>query len=66
MLLAPSHSDLGESLLRTTLLEISLGEPDGKTPTGYECEQFSQNLFDILWAIRRDENGPDTNGYIQI
>jgi hypothetical protein len=31
--LAPSHSDLGESLLITTLLGIPLGEPDGKTPT---------------------------------
>ena len=33
MFLATSRSDLGESLLITTLLEISLGEPDGKTPT---------------------------------
>ena len=33
MFLAPSHSDLGESLLITTLLGIPLGEPDGKTPT---------------------------------
>ena len=30
---APSRSDLGESLLITTLLGIPLGEPDGKTPT---------------------------------
>src|SRR6185436_9006477 len=33
MFLAPSRSDLGESLLITTLLGIPLGEPDGKTPT---------------------------------
>ena len=33
MFLAPSCSDLGESLLITTLLGIPLGEPDGKTPT---------------------------------
>ena len=33
MFLAPSHSDLGESLLITTLLGIPLGEPEGKTPT---------------------------------
>ena len=32
MFLAPSRSDLGESLLITTLLGIPLGEPDGKTP----------------------------------
>ena len=32
MFLAPSHSDLGESLLITTLLGIPLGEPDGKIP----------------------------------
>jgi len=31
--LAPSRSDLGESLLITTLLGIPLGEPNGKTPT---------------------------------
>jgi len=31
--LAPSHSDLSESLLITTLLGIPLREPDGKTPT---------------------------------
>ena len=33
MLLAPSLSDLGESLLITTLLGIPPGETDGKTPT---------------------------------
>ena len=33
MLLAPSHSDHGESLLITTLLGIPLVEPDDKTPT---------------------------------
>jgi hypothetical protein len=33
MFLAPSRSDLGESLPTTTLLGVSLGEPDGKTPT---------------------------------
>ena len=33
MSLAPSRSDLGESLLITTLLGIPLEEPDGKTPT---------------------------------
>ena len=36
MFLAPSRSDLGESLLKTTLLEIPLGNPDGKTPTQLE------------------------------
>jgi len=30
--LAPSRSDLGESLLITTLLGIPFGESDGKTP----------------------------------
>ena len=33
MFLAPSRSDVGESLRITTLLGITLGEPDGKTPT---------------------------------
>ena len=33
MFLVPSLSDLGESLLITTLLGIPLGEPDCKTPT---------------------------------
>ena len=33
MFLALSRSDLGESLLITTLLRIPLGEPDGKTST---------------------------------
>ena len=33
MFLPPSHSNLGESLLTTTLLGVYLGEPVGKTPT---------------------------------
>ena len=37
MFLAPSRSDLVESLLITTLLGISLGEPDSKTPTALEA-----------------------------
>ena len=47
MFLAPSRSDLGESLLITTLLGIPLGEPDGKIPTKWVlCERYSGLNFD--------------------
>ena len=40
MFLAPSRSNLGESLLITTFLRIPLGEPDGKTPIAWEKDFF--------------------------
>ena len=50
MFLAPSCSDLGESLLKTTLLGIPLGEPDGKTPTGIEVDRAKIKIIEKLPA----------------
>ena len=53
MFLASSHSDLGKSLLITTLLGIPFGEPDGKTPTagahrGALAKDRQKNLMAFL------------------
>ena len=52
MFLAPSRSDLSESLLITTLLGIFLREPDGKTPTAgahhRDSRQRSTKKFDVI------------------
>ena len=48
MFLAPSCSDLGESLLITTLLGIPLGEPDGKTPTRCELDRLELDPVTFL------------------
>ena len=56
MFLAPSHSDLGDSLLITTLLGIPLGEPGGKTPTAGAhrgaSRQISSEEFDGILHLR--------------
>ena len=56
MFLAPSRSDLGESLLKTTLLGIPLGELDGKTPTAGAhrgaSRQRSSEEFDGILRLR--------------
>ena len=56
MFLAPSRSNLGESLLITTLLGIPLGEPDGKTMTAGAhrgaSRQRSTEEFDGILRIQ--------------
>ena len=53
MFLAPSRSDLGESLLITTLLGIPLEEPDGKTPTGTSKGIMDRRRQGIMDGRRR-------------
>ena len=53
MFLAPLRSDLGESLLITTLLGIPLGEPNRKIPTagahrGAHRQQSTEEFDDIF------------------
>ena len=56
MFLAASRSDLGESILITTLLGIPLGEPDGQTPTAGAHHGASATIneeFDGTIHLRR-------------
>ena len=49
MFLAPSRSDLGESLLTTTLLRVYLREPAGKTPTDGYLNRIIES--EISWVV---------------
>jgi len=64
--LAPSRSDLGESLLITTLLGIPLGKPDSKTPTRPEGEEIEGSRLQVRPGphvrIPNGENGWKVDG----
>ena len=55
MLLAPSRSDLCESLLITILLGITLGEPDGKIPTMKAYNNIRALGDSIRDAVKRQQ-----------